>query len=105
MLCTLSIVCHTGYMMRVQYIAQASAVSEPAVSTNTKKKQAPHVVENGPMMDAASTETKTICCTVQVPGSFIHVGWVTHSMLVVEQALFHYHLYSQFTSCFSRELK
>lgn len=39
------------------------------------------------------------------PGSFIHVGWVTHSMLVVEQALFHYHLYSQFTSCFSRELK
>lgn len=38
------------------------------------------------------------------PGSFIHV--VTHSMLVVEHgALFHYHLHSQFTSCFSRELK
>lgn len=85
MLCTLSIVCHTGYMMRVQYIAQASAVSEPAVSTNTKKKQAPHVVENGPMMDAASTETKTICCTVQVPASamgsrIIHPCGVGHSL-------------------------
>lgn len=40
------------------------------------------------------------------PGSFIHVGWVTQCWLwSMEQALFHYHLYSQFTSCFSRELK
>lgn len=113
MLCTLSIVCHTGYMMRVQYSSGECCQwaccihkhkEETGASCGVKRSNDGCCI-HGDKDYMLHSSSASICNGTQDHSS-MWGGSLTQCWLwSMEQALFHYHLYSQFTSCFSRELK